>query len=418
LPAKVLRISLEEATLKLRSVLRVRGPEIVPTQAALGRPLAEDLVASWPLPRFDVSHMDGYAVRSVDLAGASEDSPVTLRVMGISRPDGLGPTTFQPHTCVRVLTGGRLPEGADSVVAQEATERVGDDVKFVGEVSEMEHVHHAGSDVREGTELFRRGHTLNSRDISFLLAYGLPSVRVGPRLKVGVLATGSELVESRNGPVAGKVMESNRLVIMEAVSASGFLAEDLGLAKDDPEEIASFLRRGIGDCDVILTTGGSSVSEADLVPEALRLLGGEVVFHGLLLRPSRTLGAFVVGGKPVFLLSGLIQAGVSAFFNVVYPALRYIGGSGWERLPAVQAHITEEVSRAEGPFRYVTWVRLSADVGVLSAHPARSASTTRFVLTTVNGFMVTEPGQSVAKGDMVEVYLPYGFGLEDALGRR
>lgn len=416
MPANVVRIPFEEAVSRLTSVLKVRKPTSVPVIDAIGCSLASDIVAGWRLPRFDVSHMDGYAVRSEDLAGASRDSPVVLRVQGMSRPDGLEPSMLEPGTCVRVLTGGRVPSGSDSVVAQEAVQRKGDEVSFTERVEPGSHIHGAGSDVREGALLFRRGHVLNARDLSFLLAFGLPSVSVGLRLRVGVLASGNELVEGLGGPVEGKVIETNRMVLAEVLQASGFLVEDLGLSRDDAGEIASHLKKGLGRCDAILTTGGSSVSEADLVPDALRLLGGVEVFHGLLLRPSRTLGAFLSGEVPVFLLSGLIQGGVSAFFNMVYPALRYMDGMGWEPLPSVKTTLSKGLDRREGEmFKLVTWVRLTADQGRLMAEPIMSASTTRFVLTKANGFVVRDPGQSFKVGDMVDVRLPRGFGLEDAL---
>lgn len=419
MPANVVRISLDEAVSRLTSALKVREPTDVPVIDAIGCSIAGDIVAGWHLPKFDVSHMDGYAVRSADLVGASKESPVVLKVQGMSRPDGLGPATLESGTCVRVLTGGRVPSGSDSVVAQEAIQRKGDEVAFGERVEVGSHIHGAGSDVREGSLLFRRGHVLNARDLSFLLAFGLRSVLVGPRLRVGVLASGNELVEGAAGFVEGKVIESNRMVLAEVLQASGFLVEDLGLSKDDAGEIASHLKNGLGRCDAILTTGGSSVSEADLVPDALRMLGGVEVFHGLLLRPSRTLGAFLLGDVPVFLLSGLIQGGVSAFFNMVYPALRYMDGQGWELLPGVKAFLSKRLERREGDrFKLVTWVRLTADKGRLNAEPMMSASTTRFVLTKVNGFVVGDPGQSLKVGNMVDVRLPRGFGLEDALGGR
>lgn len=419
LPANVVRIPFDEAVTRLTSVLRVRKPKDIPVIDALGCSLSSNIVADWHLPRFDVSHMDGYAVRSADLAGASKESPVVLRVEGMSRPDGMGPSALEAKTCVRVLTGGRIPFGSDAVVAQEAVQRNGDRVCFSERVEPRSYIHGAGSDVREGTLLFRRGHVLNARDVSFLLAFGLASISVGPRFRVGVFASGSELIEGVTGPVEGKVVETNRMVLTEVIHACGFLVEDLGLSKDDTEEIASHLRKGLGRCDVILTTGGSSVSEADSVPDALRLLGGVEVFHGLLLRPSRTLGAFLLGDVPVFLLSGLIQGAVSAFFNMVYPALRYMDGQGWELLPGVKAVLSKGLDKREGDkFRLVTWVRLTAEQGRLMAEPVMSASTSRFVLTKMNGFLVGDPGQSFKEGDLVDVKLPRGFGLEDALGGR
>ncbi|HVP22720.1 MAG TPA: molybdopterin molybdotransferase MoeA [Conexivisphaerales archaeon] len=417
MPAKVLRIPFEEAVERLKANLGVRSPSEVPVQDCLGRRLATDLVSRWALPRYDVSHLDGYAVRAQDLAAASAGSPVLLKVAGVSRPDGQGPADMKAGVCVRVLTGGRMPEGADAVVPQEATEKLDDHVAFREAVAPLSNIHRAGSDVQVGMVLFKKGHVINARDLSFILSYGLATLMVDPVIRVGILATGNELVEKDRGPVPGKVIESNRMVLGEILRSSAFEVQDLGLAQDDVADIASRLRSAQGRCDAVLTTGGSSVSEADLVPEALSVLGAVKVFHGLLLRPSRTLGAYMLEGMPVFLLSGLIQGGVSAFCNAVYPSLRYMAGDGWQELPAVRGTITKPLQSIEGDkFRLVTWVRLKSEGGRLFAEPMSAPSTTRFVLTKVNGFLVREPGKGIEEGELVDIRLPYGFDLEDALG--
>ena len=419
LPASVLRISYEEAVTRLKSNLKVRPSKAISVPDAKGWRLSEDLVAGWPMPRYSISHMDGYAVRFSDVEAASDRSPVTLRIEGLSRPDGMGPRALALGTCVRVLTGGRLPEGADTVVAQELTRRAGEAVIFSEKPEPHANIHDAGSDVREGMTLFTKGHLLNARDLSFLLSYGVTSLHVRPRLRVGVLATGSELTERRVGRIEGKVIETNRMVLTEALEACGFSVDDLGLAKDDPKEIASLLLKANGRCDAILTTGGSSVSEADLVPDAVGLLGGTKIFHGLLVRPSRTLGAYLLGDTPVFLLSGLIQGSLSALFNMVYPALRFMAGDGWQPLPSVKAFLSQGLRKREGDkFRQVSWVTLRAEGGRILAEPAVAASSTRFVVTKVSGFVVGDPGQGFQEGEIVEVRIPYGFGLEDSLGGR
>ena len=419
MPAKVVRIPLDKAASRIQALLKVNPSGTSPVHAAAGRCLAEDLKAAWPLPTHDISHMDGYAVRSVDLVAAAAGSPVVLNVVGISRPDDLGAPPIAASSCARVLTGGRIPAGADAVVPQELVSRVDGRASFMGRVEPYAHVHRAGSDVREGTLLFSRGRLLDARDISFLLSYGLSEISVCPTLRVGVLATGSELVESARGMAVGKIPESNRMVLAEILGQTGFDVIDLGIAKDDPVEIAATLKRGVERCDAVLTTGGSSVSEADLVPDALGLLGGIEVFHGLLLRPSRTMGAFFVGDVPVFLLSGLIQASVSALFNVVYPSLKFMQGLGWQLLPSVKASlVTSLESRGDDPYRRVIWVRVTADGGRLLAKPAAAASTTRFVLTYVNGFFMAEPGEALTAGELVDVMIPPGFGIEAALGGR
>jgi molybdopterin molybdotransferase len=414
----VKRIRLEEGISRLCSLLERKPSEKVPISAAIGMSLAEDVTAGWSLPRYDISHMDGYAVISEDLQSASDGGPVSLKIVGISRPDGL-PSFMRSGECMRVLTGGRLPEGADAVVPQEQVKAKEGRASFGSPVQPFSDVHRAGSDVAKGDLLLTRGRLLGAREVSFLVALGVAEVVVCPKLRVGVLATGSELIETFAERTEGKINEGNRMIIMETLGKLGFETESLGIAADDPHQIAAAIRRGLKRCDAFVTTGGSSVGEADFVPEALKLLGGVEVFHGLLMRPSRTAGAFLLGTKPVFVLSGLIQASVSALLNLVYPSLEFMEGLGWRNLPTVTAFLGKEFTlKKSDPFKQVVWVRLRAVGGKLIAEPMIPASTSRHVITRTNGFFLAEGDGTRKEGDAVDVRLPYGFRLEDSLGGR
>lgn len=418
LPARVNRIPIEEARTLLEKVLPVQPPELVPTASAVGRILVEDFVAQKPFPPFDVSHIDGFAVRTYDLRGASPDSPVTLKVKGASRPAGALPRRIGRGECIRVFTGAPLPPGADAVVMQEKVKAEGQVATFVGGERPLTNIYRAGDDVKPGALLLARGHSLTARDVSFLLTYGVRELKVARALRVSVLATGSELVEEPEQLGEGKTLESNRIVLKELLRELGFVPADAGVAPDEVGPLASAMNDALQGSDALLTTGGSSVSEADLVPDAVASLGGSVVFHGLLLKPSRTVGVAIVRGKPVFLLSGLIQASISALYNVVLPSLRHVQGLGWRGLSSVKARVTEDVAASDVPqIRRVIWVSLTSEGAILRASPIRASSPSRIVITRANAFIVTGPGQALKKGDLVDVRLPPGFGLEASLGK-
>lgn len=408
MPATVKRIELEVARSILTERFGVLPPEVLPVEVSLGRLLLEDVVAERSLPPHAVSAMDGYAVRAADLKSATEVFPEGLKISGWAKPGEGEAMQVRPGECARVLTGAYLPVGADAVVPQEEVNVEGGKAWFRRPVEAGMNLQEVGSDVRKGQLLFRRGHILTARDVSFLSAFGLEAVTVAPRLRVGVLATGSELVSRREEMGPGKVLESNRSVIGDLLARLGFEVEDLGIAPDDVTKIARVIDGAANRCHALVTTGGSSVSEADVVPEAVESLGGERLFHGLKLKPARTAGAMSLRNRPVFVLSGLIQAGVSAVCNVVLPLLRHVQGLGWLELPHVTARLSEDVPVSGGPgYRRVVWVKIDVDEGSLVARPLRAPSPSRYVISVMDGFVVTEPDQGLSGGDLVKVHLPY-----------
>jgi molybdopterin molybdotransferase len=274
--------------------------ESVPLNEAEGRVLADDLAARRTQPPDDVSAMDGYAVRADDVASA----PARLRLIGevaAGRPfDG----TLESGQAVRIFTGGVLPQGADTVVIQENTAREGDTVIVNTPAARARNVRAAGLDFRAGTVLLRKGRRLTGRDVSLAAAMNYPAVPVHRRPKVAIAATGDELVPPGTEPGPGQIVYSNVFAIAAVAQGAGAAVLDLGILPDRLEDTVAGVRRAReAGADVLITAGGASVGDYDLVQPALLAEGLELSFWKIAMRPGKpllsgTLGAMRVLGLP------------------------------------------------------------------------------------------------------------------------
>jgi molybdopterin molybdotransferase len=318
----------------LALVLREASPvrvEAAPLAQAHGRVLAEDLAALRTQPPADVSAMDGYAVHAEDVARA----PASLKVIGevpAGRPfDG----TVGIGEAARIFTGGVLPGGADTVVIQEHTSRAGDSVVVAKPTPKGRNVRPKGLDFAAGAVLLRRGCRLSDRDLALAAAMNHPAVPVHRRPKVAVLATGDELVMPGSTPGAGQIVYSNGFATIALAAREGCEIVDLGIAPDRlPETIAAIRRAGASGADVLVTSGGASVGDYDLVQRALAGEGLALSFWKIAMRPGRPmlhgrLGAMHVLGLP----GNPVSAYVCAFLFLVPLVRRLMGRTDIDRTP-------------------------------------------------------------------------------------
>ncbi|MGE0566129.1 MAG: gephyrin-like molybdotransferase Glp, partial [Pseudolabrys sp.] len=295
----------------------------VPLSEALGCVLAEDLVARRTQPPAAVSAMDGYAVRGADVVTV----PVTLKVIGEVAAGHPFDGTVGTGEAARIFTGGMMPAGADTVVIQEDTSRDGDKVTVTFAVKPGRHVRAAAIDFAQGQTLLSKGHRLSGRDLMLAAAMNYPAVTVIRRPKVAVLGTGDELVPPGSQPKPGEIVYSNGFALAALVRAEGGEALQLGIAPDRIADIAAAIRRArAAGVDILLTSGGASVGEHDLVQKALTLEGMDLSFWRVALRPGRPmmhgrLGAMQVLGVP----GNPVSSYVCAFLFLV-PLLRRLAG--------------------------------------------------------------------------------------------
>lgn len=398
------RISFERLRTIVSAKLPVLSPESVEIFSAHGRYLAAAVRAAKSVPPYDVSEKDGFAVSSSALARAASDHPISLHVTDTVSPGMVSRTHLGSGECMKILTGAYLPPGADAVVMQEDVELVGGRATFTKSINVGANLFRAGSDIKKGEALFDKGHRLSFEDIYILDSAGISNVPVTRRVKVGVLATGDELTGERSKTKDGFILDINRPVIMSHLEKCGFPAMDAGLARDDIDDISGHIERILSKADALITTGGSSVSNVDLVSESLSSMNAKRVFHGVKMRPSSTAGLSLRGSKPVFILSGLIQSSLVALYSFVIPSLRFMAGLGYTFHSTVEAKVEDDFKLwGEPSFKRAVWVRIANRNGVLYAIPSPASSHSRSVLRTSHGFFIGNSGSIISKDSTIQV---------------
>lgn len=350
------------------------GIESAPTGRAAFRVAAADVAAGLDLPPFDNSAMDGYAVRAADVATARTDSPVTLRLAGRVAAGDAASAVVESGTCVRVFTGSPLPAGADAVVMQEDTrsdEATAGTVRVLDAVKPWEHVRFRGEDIKRPAAIVRAGERLTPPRLGLIAATGVAAVAVRRRPVVGVLATGSELVEPGQALPPGMIYESNRTLLAPLLERSGAVVRSYPLVPDTLAATTAALERAFSECDGVVTSGGVSVGELDFVKAAFEGLGGQLDFWKVAIKPGKP---FVFGRRGEKLLFGLPGNPVSAlvtFLLLVRPALwRWQGAT--DVLPMTSRCVLGEPLVNRGDRRHFFRVRVEADGVVHSTGPQAS----------------------------------------------
>ncbi|WP_137285028.1 molybdopterin molybdotransferase MoeA [Halorussus salinisoli] len=378
--------------------------EEVPLAAADGRALAEEVVAARDVPHYPRAAMDGYAVRAEDTFGASDRSPEVLRHAGGpgEADEEDGPDEVTPDAAVRVHTGSELPSGADSVVMIEQVDEFGDEVEVFDAVAEGENVAPVGEDVASGQHLYDPGHRLRPSDLGLLKSVGVDTVTVRERPTVGVIPTGEELVQSNPDP--GEVVETNGLTVSRYVERWGGRATYRDVVTDDHDALRAAIQRDLTK-DVVVTTGGSSVGERDLLPEVVSDLG-EILFHGVALKPGHPVAVGVVEETPVVMLPGYPVACIINAVQFLRPAMKEIGGLPRQSFPTTEARLDRKI-RSEPGIRTFARVQLREgdEEGERIATPTRASGSG--VLSSValaDGWVeVPEGREGIPEGETVAV---------------
>ncbi len=316
--------------------------ERIPLERADGRAIAEAVTAPNPVPSYDRAAMDGYAVRAEDTFGAGDRSPAVLRAVGGADTDET--PEVAPDEAVRVHTGSDLPPGADAVVMIEHVEELGDEVEVFDAVAESENVGPVGEDVAEGQHLYDPGHQLRPSDLGLLKSVGLEEVTVYDHPTVGVIPTGEELVQSDPGP--GEVIETNGMTVSNLARRWGAVPTYRDVVTDDHDALRAAIQRDLTK-DVVVTTGGSSVGERDLIPEVVDELG-EVLVHGVALKPGHPVALGVVEETPVVMLPGYPVACIVNAVQFLRPVLKRVGNLPERPLPTREATLERKISSEPG----------------------------------------------------------------------
>ncbi|HKA83980.1 MAG TPA: gephyrin-like molybdotransferase Glp [Acidimicrobiales bacterium] len=379
---------------------------------AVGCVLAADVVAREPVPSFANTAMDGYAIRAADVAAV----PVTLPVVAEVAAGHPAPRPLQPGEAMRIFTGAPMPEGADAVVMVERTERRdgGKAVEIQLSVDPGNHVRDVGEDLHAGQRVFGAGDELTPARLGVLASLGIDEVEAHPRPRVGVMSTGDELVVGPDPLQPGQIRDSNRPALLALVAQGGFVAVDLGRVPDDEAAIAAGLERGATTCDAVLTSGGVSMGDIDLVRVVLDRMG-KMRWMQVAIRPAKPLAFGVIragNGRrrvPVFGLPGNPVSSLVSFELFARPGLRRLAGQPHPRLHRPRLAATADEALARRPDGKVHLVRVVATAGERGVLHVRSSggqgSHQLAAMARANALAVVPDGDGVRLGGQVEVIL-------------
>ncbi len=284
----------------------------VNTQYAVGKLSAEEVISPKDYPAENKSAVDGYALNSKYILSASSSNPISLKIIGKSEPDNPFDGVLRDDETVRILTGAKLPQGADSILMDEDAIVEGEYLKVNKNLRPFQNVSFIGEDIKKGERIISRGEIISPAKLVALLETGIRNIKILD-LKIGILSTGNELL-------SGKVKNTTQYLLIETIKKYGYNPINLGIAADDYEDLISKLSKE--KTDVLILTGGTGPSENDLTSEFVKSTG-KILFHGIKMRPGRTTGLGIIDGTPVFIISGLPVASLMALENVIDPLIRY-----------------------------------------------------------------------------------------------
>ena len=409
-------ISVGKCVSKVMEYAKTGIKEMVQLELAHGRFLAEDLIADHNVPWFNRSPYDGFAIRAVDTEKANSDNPTTLKVVGEIGAGMVFNKQVRPFEAVRIMTGAQIPQGCDSVImlelVKEYTERNQKFIEIRRCLSKGQNISFEGEDVKKGTILVKKGTYINPGIIAILATFGYSEVPVAKKPVVGVIATGSELLEVREPLTFGKIRNSNSHMILAQIERAGGNVKYLGKLNDDFDSCLAAVKTALSEVDILVTTGGVSVGDYDYLPAIYEKLGASVLFNKVAMRPGSVTTVAQLNGKLLFGLSGNPSACYVGCELFVRPVIRTYLFSGSPHLQREKAYLGEDFVKPN-PFTRFVRGSLSYSNGQLKVSPSgfnKSGAVSSLARTNV--FIVLPGGsRGYTKGMVVDVLL-----LEDIQG--
>lgn len=404
-------LPLADAQAHVLDRVRALDARLTPTGAARGLVLAADVVAGESVPPFANTAMDGYAVVAADTAAATSSTPVRLPVIAEVAAGHPAPGPLAAGQAMRIFTGAPVPDGADAIVMVERTERLDDGhaVAISAPASPGDHIRRAGDDVEVGDTVLAAGEQLTPGHLGVLATIGVLEVPTHPRPRVGVLSTGDELVAD-GGPLApGQIRESNGRTLLALLAEDGFEPVDLGLVRDDEAAITVAIEAAASSCDAVLTSGGVSMGDIDLVRVVLDRIG-DMRWMQIAIRPAKPFAFGLVGeATPVFGLPGNPVSSMVSYEVLARPALRRMAGhpeGRWHR-PAVAALAAEPLGRRpDGKLHLARVVGERDAAGQLHIRSAGGQGSHHLTaMARAHGLALLPDGDGVAVGEPVQVLL-------------
>lgn len=406
-------ITVQEALTAVLNGISVLPTEHVPLLEALGRVLAEPVVARDSLPPFANSSMDGYALRAADLAGASAENPATLRVLADIAAGSVPDITLTPGTAARIMTGAPLPPGADAVVPVEDTSEpwrdqerpLPDTIQIKRQVAANDYVRHIGEDIVAGQIVLQAGHALRPQEVGILAALGVSHVPVVRRPKVGVLATGDELIPIDAPLQPGKIRNSNGYAQIAQVLALGGIPVSLGIARDTEEDVRAKLQAGLeANVDLFVSSAGVSVGAYDVVKAVLEQ-EGNVGFWRVRMRPGKPLAYGRYGGVPYLGLPGNPVSAMVSFERFARAAILKMAGHKRLDRPQIPVVLQEEIN-SDGRESYIRAVVAKQGKGYIATTTGGQGSHMMTSLVKANALLIVPEGvKNVAVGETLTAWM-------------
>ncbi len=403
-------VSVDEALKGILEAISPLGLEKVNLLDAVGRVIGEDIYAGRALPPKDNSAMDGYALRAVDSRGTSPEKPIILHVVEDIPAGSIPAKRIEPGQAARIMTGAPLPEGADSVIRMEDTRKEEDRVALLVEVKKGQYIRHEGEDVLQGEKIISRGEIIRPVEVGMLASLGRSSILVHRQPLVGIVATGDELVDIDEPPSPWKIVGSNSYSLAALVKECGGIPLQTGIAKDRREDLLAKFRAAMR-ADLILSSGGVSVGDYDLVKEIMKGPGNRMQFWQVAMKPGRPLAFGSLGHVPIVGLPGNPVSTMVSFEQFIRPAIRKMLGHRNLFRRIVWASLDEEIEKKKG-FRQFIQARIRRDGEdcTVVAAGEKGSGVLKSMLRANGLIILPEDATSVKAGEMVAVQL-----LDDSL---
>ncbi|NWK70449.1 molybdopterin molybdotransferase MoeA [Bacillus paramycoides] len=409
-------ITVEEAVRKIMVFANQGVKELVPLELAYGRTLAADLVADHDVPSFDRSPYDGYAIRAEDTIWASRENPIVFEVIGEIGAGSVFHKEVGAFQAVRIMTGAQIPKGCNAVIMLELTRQYEDDGNTYMEVKRSfkkgDNISFQGEDARKGTVLAKRGCYINPGISALLATFGYSEVPVAKKPVIGLLATGSELLDVDEPLQAGKIRNSNTHMISSQIRRAGGRVKYFGKFSDDLNTCYEAVEKALSEVDMLITTGGVSVGDYDYLPAIYEKLGASVLFNKVAMRPGSVTTVAQLNEKLLFGLSGNPSACYVGFELFVQPSIRAYMFSEKPHVKREKAILGDDFLKPNPFIRFVR-AKLQYNEGQLIAYPSgfdKSSSVSSLVESNI--FIVLPGGtRGYKKGMFVDVLL-----LEDNEG--
>ena len=346
-------ISVREAMYRTTQQALYTSPTVVSLQESLGYILAEDIVATCDIPRFDKSPYDGFAIRSEDSKGATGAERRQFHVVDHIGAGTVSQHRIGKHEAVRIMTGAQIPEGADAVVMFEQTQVDGDTFTIRKPFEPFENIARQGEETRTGDIVLQRGQYINPGAIAVLATYGYSEVPVFEKPTIAIIATGSELLDVEDALEPGKIRNSNGPMIEALVRKIGLSAKVYKIQHDALEESIAVVREAMANHRIVITTGGVSVGDFDYLPQIYDAIGAEVLFNKVAMRPGSVTTVAVTDETYFFGLSGNPSACYTGFELFVKPAVFHMMGATAYYPQVVKATLMDDFSKANPFTRFI-----------------------------------------------------------------